>query len=93
MSVKVPSGLAVLRQPIPADDVSNTQAIGTVLYTYYVLPFQMSGIILLIAMIGAIVLTLRSRRGVRKQNIQKQLARHPSDAMKVVKVKSGEGIG
>ncbi len=93
MSVKVPSGLAALRQPIPADDVSNTQAIGNVLYTYYVLPFQMSGIILLIAMIGAIVLTLRSRRGVRKQNIQKQLARHPSDAMKVVKVKSGEGIG
>lgn len=93
LSIQSPSALAPLEQPIPAvKDVSNTKAIGNVLYTYYVLPFQMSGIILLIAMIGAIVLTLRSRRGVRKQNIEKQLARSPADAMKVVKVKSGEGI-
>ena len=91
VSVRAPSGLATLHQPIPAD-VSNTKAIGNVLYTYYVLPFEMAGMILLIAMIGAIVLTLRSRRGVRKQNVGKQLARNPADAMIIVKVKSGQGI-
>ena len=91
-SIKSPTGLAALHQPMPGANVSNTQAIGNVLYTYYVLPFQMAGIILLTAMIGAIVLTLRERRGVRKQNIEKQLARHPADAMTIVKVKSGQGI-
>jgi len=91
LSVRMPHSMASLHQPIPAA-VSNTQAIGDVLYTYYMLPFEMAGIILLIAMIGAIVLTLRSRRGVRKQNIQKQLARHAEDGMTIVQVKSGQGI-
>lgn len=76
--------------PDPAS-VTNTRAIGQVLYTYYIYPFQVSGLILLVAMIGAIVLTLRSRPGVRKQRVADQLARRPQDAMEVVKVKSGEG--
>lgn len=70
---------------------TNTEAIGNLLYTWYLYPFQMAGIILLIAMIGAITLTLRSRPGVRKQNISKQVSRKREDAMEIVKVKSGEG--
>ena len=62
------------------------------LYTYYAYPFQMAGIILLVAMIGAIVLTKRERVGVRRQNIAKQLARTKADGVEIIKVKSGEGI-
>lgn len=92
-SLKMPAPLVAVHQPIPAaSSVSNTQAIGNVLYTYYMYPFQMAGIILLIAMIGAIVLTLRSRKDVRKQSIAKQLARRPQDGMSIVKVKPGQGI-
>lgn len=92
-SLRVPASLATVRQPIPdAAEISNTQAIGDVLYTYYLYPFQMAGIILLVAMIGAIVLTLRSRRGVRKQIISHQLARRPEDAMTIVKVQPGQGV-
>ena len=76
----------------PSSEMGNTSAIGSVLYTDYVYPFQMAGIILLIAMIGAIVLTKRERVGVRKQNITKQLARTRETGIEVVSVKSGEGI-
>lgn len=76
----------------PSSDVSNVKAIGSVLYTYYAFPFQMSGIILLIAMIGAIVLAKRERAGVRKQNIAKQLARTKATGVEIVKVKSGQGL-
>jgi NADH-quinone oxidoreductase subunit J len=79
--------------PMPADpSVSNTEALGALLYTRYVYAFQASGIILLIAMIGAIVLTLRAREGVRKQVISTQLARRREDAIAIVKVRSGEGV-
>jgi len=78
--------------PVPAaGEVSNINALGNILYTRYVYLFQAAGVILLIAMIGAIVLTLRSREGVKKQNISDQLARSRSDAVEVVKVNSGEG--
>ena len=73
-------------------EISNTQAIGAILYTNYAYPFQMAGIILLIAMIGAIVLTKRQRIGVRKQNIAAQLARTKASGVEIVSVKSGEGI-
>ncbi len=76
----------------PSAETNNTQAIGNILYTNYAYPFQMAGIILLIAMIGAIVLTKRNRIGVRKQNIAKQLARTKADGVEIVSVKSGEGI-
>lgn len=72
--------------------LTNTNSIGNLLYTYYAYPFQMAGIILLIAMIGAIVLTHRTRPGVRKQKIAHQLARTKEQSVMIVKKKSGEGI-
>lgn len=71
---------------------NNTEAIGNVLYTDYSLPFQVAGLILLVAMIGAIVLTHRRRQGVRKQSISAQVGRRRSESVAVVKVQSGEGI-
>ena len=70
----------------------STHALGNVLYTKYVYLFQAAGLILLIAMIGAIVLTLRSRPGVKKQKIADQLSRRSEDVLDVVKVKEGEGV-
>lgn len=79
--------------PIPAaGDISNINALGNIIYTRYVYLFQAAGVILLIAMIGAIVLTLRTREGVKKQRISDQVARTPEETVMVVKVKSGEGI-
>jgi NADH-quinone oxidoreductase subunit J len=73
-------------------DITNAQTIGRVLYTDYVYYFQAAGIVLLIAMIGAIVLTLRHKPHVRRQDIGRQVNRRRRDAVAVVKVKSGEGI-
>jgi NADH-quinone oxidoreductase subunit J len=78
--------------PIPAG-ISNTEAIGLVLYTKYVYFFQAAGMILLVAMIGAIVLTLRHKERVRRQSIAEQVARTPAMSMEVVKVRSGQGLG
>jgi NADH-quinone oxidoreductase subunit J len=72
--------------------VSNTEAIGRVLYTDYVFFFQMAGLVLLVAMIGAIVLTLRHKPGVKRQDIGKQVARTPKTGMELVQIKPGEGI-
>lgn len=72
--------------------VTNTHAIGQVLYTDYFYPFQMSGLILLIAMIGAITLTLRQRPGVRKQKISQQVARKREDSVALMDVPSGKGV-
>jgi NADH-quinone oxidoreductase subunit J len=74
------------------EGVSNTEAIGRVLYTDYVFFFQMAGLVLLVAMIGAIVLTLRHKPGVKRQNISKQVARSPKTGMELVQIKPGEGI-
>ncbi len=73
-------------------EVTNAQSIGRVLYTDYVYYFQAAGIVLLIAMVGAIVLTLRHKPNVRRQNIGDQVARRRRDAVAVVKVESGQGI-
>ena len=73
-------------------DITNAEAIGRVMYTDNLLLFQLSGILLLIAMIGAIVLTLRERPGVRKQDIAKQTARTRKDAVEAVDVSPGQGI-
>ena len=73
-------------------DVTNVEAIGRVLYTDYVYYFQASGIVLLIAMIGAIVLTLRHKPNVKRQNIADQVARNPATAIEVVKVQPGQGL-
>ena len=78
--------------PAPApSDVSNTEALGRLLFTRYVYFFQASGMILLVAMVGAIVLTLRSREGVRRQSIAQQNARTRADTLEIRKVQSGTG--
>jgi len=73
-------------------DVTNAEAIGRVLYTDYVYFFQAAGLVLLVAMIGAIVLTLRHKPGVKRQVIMNQVLRTPATGMKLVNPKSGEGI-
>ena len=73
-------------------DVTNAEAIGRVLYTDYVYFFQAAGMVLLVAMIGAIVLTLRHKPGVKRQNIAAQNARTPATGMTTVDIKPGEGI-
>ena len=72
--------------------MTNTQAIGSLIYTRYIYIFQAAGMILLTAMIGAIVLTHRDRAGTRRQNIAKQNARTPASATRAVKVPVGEGV-
>ena len=72
--------------------VSNTRALGRVLYTDYIFLFQIAGLILLVAMIGAITLTLRKRENVRKQSINKQNERKREDTIEVVSVPTGVGI-
>ena len=82
-----------ITQPIPnAAQVTNTEAIGRVLYTTYVHYFQLAGVVLLVAMIGAIVLTLHHRPNVKRQNISAQNARTRDTAIEVVKVKPGKGL-
>jgi NADH-quinone oxidoreductase subunit J len=78
--------------PIPAG-ISNTEALGLVLYTKYIYFFQAAGMILLVAMIGAIVLTLQHKARVRRQNISEQVARTPAMSIEVVKVRPGQGLG
>jgi NADH-quinone oxidoreductase subunit J len=80
-----------ISSPIPST-ITNTEAIGRVLYTDYVYYFQASGIVLLIAMIGAIVLTLRHKPNVKRQNISDQVARTRETAIEVVKVPVGQGL-
>jgi NADH-quinone oxidoreductase subunit J len=93
VSLQSLAGLMSPRHPMPsAEDVTNTHAIGKLIYTYYLYPFQLAGVILLVAMIGAIVLTLRARVGVRKQSVGAQLARTREQSMAIIKVKSGEGL-
>jgi NADH-quinone oxidoreductase subunit J len=81
---------AVRALPLP-QGVSNTEALGRVLYTDYIFYFQTAGMILLVAMIGAIVLTLRHRPGVKRQSISRQVAREPATAIELVDVKPGQG--
>jgi NADH dehydrogenase subunit J (EC 1.6.5.3) len=70
---------------------SNAEAIGKVLYTDYFLPFQIAGLILLVAMVGAIVLTLRERGAVRRQDAAVQIGRDPKKAIELVKIAPGQG--
>jgi NADH-quinone oxidoreductase subunit J len=70
----------------------NTAALGDILYTDYVFYFQIAGLILLVAMIGAIVLTLRHKQGIKRQDIARQVARTPATAIEIKKVETGKGI-
>lgn len=80
-----------ITSPIPPD-VTNTEALGLVLYTKYIHYFQLAGLVLLVAMIGAIVLTLRHKANVKRQDIAAQNARTPALGMAVRKVASGQGL-
>jgi len=73
-------------------DISNTHSLGQVLYTDYIHIFQISGMILLVAMIGAIVLTFRQRHGVKKQSYIKQITRERSEGVEVLEVASNKGV-
>ena len=74
------------------NDITNTHSLGQVLYTDYIHIFQISGMILLIAMIGAIVLTYRQREGVKKQSYVKQISRERSEGVEVLEVASNKGV-
>ena len=88
-----PDTVAVAAAPTPdIAAVSNTEALGALLYTKYVYLFQSAGLILLVAMIGAIVLGHRVRTGVRKQSIHAQVSRTRAEAVELKKVKTGDGI-
>ena len=83
--------LAARAAPVVSDK-SNIQQIGELLYTRYIFLFEAAGIVLLVAMIGAIVLTLRERPGVRRQSIAKQVARRRADGVELKDVKPGQGL-
>ena len=87
-----PGVKTAIAAPIPAN-VTNTEALGLVLYTKYVYFFEGAGMVLLVAMVGAIVLTLQHRVRVRRQSIPVQNAREPATAIQVIKVKTGQGLG
>ena len=73
-------------------DISNTHSIGNVLYTDYIHLFQLSGMVLLVAMIGAIVLTFRKRSGLKRQSYFSQISRERSDSVKLIEVESNKGV-
>ena len=80
------------RAAVTPDGVQNTAALGMLLYDTYFILFQLSGLILLVAMIGAIVLTLRTREGVKRQDVLTQMYRDPAKAMELKDVKPGQGL-
>lgn len=91
--VFAPGVAKIVKDPIPAlAQIPNTQALGLVLYTKYVYLFQAAGLVLLVAMIGAIVLTHRTRQGVRRQRVGQQLARDPKRSIEIRKMPVGGGI-
>ncbi|MBO9402768.1 NADH-quinone oxidoreductase subunit J [Shimia sp. R9_1] len=81
-----------LRGAVTPTDAHNTEALGLILYDQYFLLFQLAGLILLVAMIGAIVLTLRHRKDIKRQNVLEQMWRDPADAMELKDVKPGQGL-
>jgi len=76
----------------PISEVTNTEALGLVLYTRYVYFFQLAGMVLLVAMVGAIVLTLRHKVNVKRQNIAVQVGRRREESIEIVKVRPGQGL-
>ncbi|MFY7779974.1 MAG: NADH-quinone oxidoreductase subunit J, partial [Tagaea sp.] len=90
VSPALPEAMAL---PIPdPSQVHNTKALGLVIYDDYVYVFQASGLVLLVAMVGAIVLTLREREGVKRQSIARQVARTRAEGVAVVPVESRKGV-
>jgi NADH-quinone oxidoreductase subunit J len=88
-----PGAEAAMSHPTaPAGDMHNTRALGGLIYTHYIYLFQVAGLVLLVAMIGAIVLTLRQREGVRRQSIARQTARTRAESVEVKQVPSRSGV-
>ena len=87
-----PDAVTVAAVPAANDGLTNTEALGHLLYTRYVYYFQAAGLVLLVAMIGAIVLTLSHKPNVKRQNIAAQVARTPQTAIEIKKVEPGQGI-
>ena len=86
-----PGAPAAVAVPTPAK-LTNTEALGRILYTHYIYFFQAAGLILLVAMVGAIVLTLRHKANVRRQNIPAQVARTRATSVEIRQVRPGQGI-
>lgn len=86
-----PDAMALPQAPAPqiGENITNTEAIGRILYTDYMLFFEVAGLILLVAMVGAIVLTLRHKEGVKRQDIAAQVARNPKAAVEIKRVETG----
>ena len=89
---KVADGAEGLRQAVAPSEIENTRALGMLLYDKYFLLFQLAGLILLVAMIGAILLTLRHRKDIKRQNVLAQMWRDPAKAMELKDVKPGQGL-
>jgi NADH-quinone oxidoreductase subunit J len=87
------NGAPIAVAPSGQTEITNAEAIGLVLYTDYLLVFQLAGLVLLVAMIGAIVLTLRHRPGVRKQDISAQVGRKRSEGVELKDIRPGQGLG
>lgn len=88
-----PEAAQVLMAPaLPADDLTNTHALGNIIYTEYIYLFQSAGLVLLVAMIGAIVLTLRHRPDVRRQKISDQVERKREDVIEIRDITTGSGV-
>ncbi len=85
-------GAEGLRQAVAPSEIENTRALGLLLYDRYFLLFQLAGLILLVAMIGAILLTLRHRKDIKRQNVLQQMWRDPAKAMELKDVKPGQGL-
>ena len=87
-------GALGLRQAVTPEmaEMENTRALGLLIYDKYIFLFQTAGLILLVAMIGAIVLTLRHRKDIKRQNVLAQMYRDPAKAMELVEVKPGQGL-
>ncbi len=81
-----------LTKQIVISDITNTHSIGNVLYTDYIHLFQLSGMVLLVAMIGAIVLTFRKREGLKRQSYFKQISRERNEGVSILNVKSNQGV-
>ena len=88
----VADGSEGLRQAVAPAEIENTRALGMLIYDKYFLLFQLAGLILLVAMIGAILLTLRHRKDVKRQNVLQQMWRDPAKAMELKDVKPGQGL-
>jgi NADH-quinone oxidoreductase subunit J len=89
---QVADGAQGLRKAVTPSDIENTRALGMILYDRYFLLFQLAGLILLVAMIGAILLTLRHRKDIKRQNVLAQMWRDPAKAMELKDVKPGQGL-